>query len=53
MSLLRELPIAIIDLVRYRSEGELPYRPYSDALHQHENRYINQFMILSVRGFRA
>ena len=25
--------IAIIDLVRYRSEGELPYRPYSDALH--------------------
>ena len=24
---------AIIDLVRYRSEGELPYRPYSDALH--------------------
>ena len=25
--------IAIIDLVRYRSEGELPCRPYSDALH--------------------
>jgi len=25
--------IAIIDLVQYRSEGELPYRPYSDALH--------------------
>jgi len=28
-----EMFIAIIDLVRYRSEGELPYRPYSDALH--------------------
>ncbi len=27
------IPIAIIDLVQYRSEGELPYRPYSDALH--------------------
>ena len=25
--------IAIIDLVRHRSEGELPYCPYSDALH--------------------
>ena len=25
--------IVIIDLVRYRSEGELPYRLYSDALH--------------------
>jgi len=25
--------MAIIDLVQYRSEGELPYRPYSDALH--------------------
>ena len=35
----KETAIAIIDLVRYRSEGELPYRPYSDALHQHENRY--------------
>jgi len=34
------LAIAIIDLVRYRSEGELPYRPYSDALQQHENRYM-------------
>jgi len=31
--LIQELDIAIIDLVRYRSEGELPYRPYSDALH--------------------
>jgi len=28
-----QMYIAIIDLVRYRSEGELPYRPYSDALH--------------------
>ena len=34
------MAIAIIDLVRYRSEGELPYRPYSDTLHYHENRYI-------------
>ena len=31
--LIQELDIAIIDLVRYRSEGELPYFPYSDALH--------------------
>ena len=31
--------IAIIDLVRYGSEGELPYRPYSGALHEHENCY--------------
>jgi hypothetical protein len=30
---LDEVYIAIIDLVRYRSEGELPYCPYSDALH--------------------
>jgi len=33
--------------VQYRSEGELPYCPYSDALHWHENRYT------SVKGMSA
>jgi len=28
-----KVTIAIIDLVRCGSEGELPYRLYSDALH--------------------
>jgi len=39
----------MIDLVRYGSEGELSYRPYSDALHQHENRYIAACSIIMRR----
>ncbi len=31
--------IAVLDLARYKLEGEQPYRPYSGVLHLHRNRY--------------